>query len=298
MERKSGWDLTDRFFYSPGMESIAGKVAVVTGAASGIGRGMALTFARAGANLVLSDIDEARMSGVLGEVEALGVEAIGVATNVADAASMDNLAAAAFERFERVHIVCNNAGVAGGSLSNLGVEVADWKWVIDVNLWGVIHGHRVFLPHLLEHGDGHMVNTSSMAGHFPGHSAYTASKFAVAGISEGLFHELAALKRGVGVSCLCPGWVNTNIADSMANRPEWVAPRAELEPNPEREVRAAMLRDFLRVGIAPERVGELVLDAILSNRFWVFTDLEMLERLHERHRAIEENRNPVRQLRP
>jgi NADP-dependent 3-hydroxy acid dehydrogenase YdfG len=276
------------------MESLAKKVVVVTGAGSGIGRGMALAFARAGSNLVLSDIDEARLSGVRGEVDALGVESIAVATNVADAASMDNLAAQAIARFERVNVVCNNAGVAGGSLSSTEIDAAEWKWVLDVNLWGVIHGHRVFLPHLLAHGDGHIVNTSSMAGHFPGHSAYGASKFAVAGISEGLFHELADMKKGVGISCLCPGWVNTNIADSMSSRPEWVAPRAELEANPEREARAEMVRDFLRGGMAPEKVGDLVVDAVLTDRFWVFTDLGMVARTAERHRAIEENRNPVR----
>ena len=276
------------------MKSLAKKVAVITGAGRGIGRGMALAFARAGSNLVLSDIDEARLNGVLAEVGLLGVEAIAVSTNVADAASMDNLAAEAFKRFDRVNVVCNNAGVAGGSLSSSGIDAAEWKWVLDVNLWGVIHGHRVFLPHLLEHGEGHIVNTSSMAGHFPGHSAYGASKFAVAGISEGLFHELADMKKGVGISCLCPGWVNTNIADSMANRPEWVAPRAELEADPAREFRAAMVRDFLRGGMEPEKVGDLVVDAVLSDRFWVFTDLDMVARTAERHRAIEENRNPVR----
>ena len=277
------------------MESLAKKVVVVTGAGSGIGRGMALAFAGAGANMVLSDIDEARLSGVLGEVTALGVDAITVATNVADGDSMDNLAARSIGHFGRVNVVCNNAGVAGSSLSSTSINVVDWKWVIDVNLWGVIHGHRVFLPHLLEHGDGHIVNTSSMAGHFPGHSAYGASKFAVAGISEGLFHELNEAKKGVGVSCLCPGWVNTNIADSMANRPEWVSPRAELEADPVREARAAMVRDFLRGGMAPEKVGDLVVDAVLTNRFWIFTDLSMVARTAERHRAIEENRNPVRQ---
>ena len=288
-------DRSPLVFYHRRMESLANKVTVVTGAGSGIGRGMALAFARAGSNLVLSDIDEARLSGVLGEVTALGVEAIGVATNVADGASMDNLAAKSFERFETVNVVCNNAGVAGSSLSSTGIDVSDWKWVIDVNLWGVIHGHRVFLPHMLEHGDGHIVNTSSMAGHFPGHSAYGASKFAVAGISEGLYHELSDAKKGVGVSCLCPGWVNTNIADSMGNRPEWVSPRAELEPDPAREARASMVRDFLRGGMAPEKVGDLVVESVLTNRFWIFTDLDMVARVAERHRAIEENRNPVRQ---
>ena len=278
------------------MESLAKKVTVVTGAGSGIGRGMALAFAGAGSNLVLSDIDEARMAGVLAEVTAKGVEAIAVATNVADAASMDNLAAKAFERFERVNVVCNNAGVAGGSLSSADIDIDIWKWVIDVNLWGVIHGHRVFLPHMLEHGDGHIVNTSSMAGHFPGHSAYGASKFAVAGISEGLYYELLDMKKGVSISCLCPGWVNTNIADSMSNRPEWVTPKADLEgtANPELEARTAMVRDFLRGGMAPEKVGDLVVDAVLNDRFWIFTDLGMVARTAERHRAIEENRNPVR----
>ena len=174
---------------------------------------------------------------------ALGVETLAVPTDVADPEAVDRLRDEALERFGRVHLVCNNAGVAG-SMTGLGVDLDDWRWVLGVNLWGVVHGHRSFLPHLLEHGDGHIVNTASMAGHHPGHSAYSASKWAVVSLSEGLYQQLRAQGATVGVSCLCPGWVATDIATSYRNRPEWAAPRA-LDEEPDDE-RVASIREFVR----------------------------------------------------
>jgi NAD(P)-dependent dehydrogenase (short-subunit alcohol dehydrogenase family) len=275
------------------MESLQGKVAVVTGAASGMGLAFARRFARAGMDVVLADVEAPALDEAVAGVQALGVQALGVVTDVSDGASMDALAAASFERFARVHVVCNNAGVAGRITSDPGhIDTADWKWVLDVNLWGVIHGHRVFLPHLLEHGDGHIVNTASMAGHLPGHSAYAASKWAVVGITEGLFHAMQAARTGVGVSCLCPGWVNTRIGQSDRNRPEWAAPPALDEPTAAAEERMAYVREALASGMAPDAVADLVHDAIVGDRFWIFTDHRMVSVVEDRFRSVLEDRNP------
>jgi NAD(P)-dependent dehydrogenase (short-subunit alcohol dehydrogenase family) len=275
------------------VQSLEAKTAVVTGAASGLGLAFARRFARAGMAVVLADIEPPALDAAVAEVRELGVEALGVVTDVSDGASVDALAAAAFERFGTVNVVCNNAGVAGG----MGgppeqVDLAGWRWVIEVNLWGVIHGHRAFLPHLMGHGDGHIVNTASMAGHFPGHSAYTASKWAVVGITEGLYHQMNALGTGVGVSCLCPGWVRTRIADSDRNRPEWAAPPALAEPTPEAEMRMAFVREALAGGMDPDRVADLVHDAVVGDRFWIFTDQAMVASLEDRFRSVLEGRNP------
>ncbi len=280
------------------MENLEGKTAVVTGAASGMGRAFAKRFAAAGMNVVLSDVEAPVLDEAVAEVQSVaasaGTDAIGIITDVADEAAVGQLAEHSIERFGRVNVVCNNAGVAGSGIADGpgSISTADWKWVLDVNLWGVIHGHQAFLPHLLEHGDGHIVNTASMAGHFPGHSAYTASKWAVVGISEGLFAQLKATGSTVGISCLCPGWVNTNIAESSRNRPEWAAPDALVEPSPEAEARFAMIRDSLASGRSPEEVADMVHDAVLDDSFWIFTDMAMVAGLEPRFNAVLGNHNP------
>ena len=276
------------------MDQLEGKTAVVTGAGSGMGRAFARRFATAGMNIVLADVEGPALTGAVDETAALGVQAIGVETDVSDEAAVAALADAAFEAFDRVNVVCNNAGVAGGTLTDGpgAISLKDWKWVIDVNLWGVIHGHQAFLPHLLEHGDGHIINTASMAGHFPGHSAYSASKWAVVAITEGLFQQLAAEGSTVGVSCLCPGWVDTKIADSARNRPEWAAPSALETPSATNEARMAVVRDLLASGRSPDEVAELVHDAVIDGSFWIFTDMTMVASLEARYNAILENRNP------
>jgi NAD(P)-dependent dehydrogenase (short-subunit alcohol dehydrogenase family) len=275
------------------MESLNGKTAVVTGAGSGMGRAFAERFARAGMSVVLADVETPKLDEAVEAITAAGGHAIGVPTDVTDGAAVDRLRDAAIDAFGRVHVLCNNAGVAGTSPSGgEWVTENEWRWVLEVNLWGVVHGHRSFLPHLVEHGDAHIVNTASMAGHFPGHSAYTASKWAVVGITEGLYYDERLRAAGVGVSCLCPGWVNTAIDESERNRPEWAAPRRDVEPTPVEEAMRAFVRDQLRSGMEPAAVADLVHDAILSNTFWIFTDRQMVAGLEPRHQAVLAGSNP------
>lgn len=275
------------------MDNVQGKTAVVTGAGSGMGRAFAERFAREGMKVVLADVEQPKLDEAVAAITATGAEAIGVVTDVTDGAAVDRLRDAAIEAFGRVHVLCNNAGVAGNPASGgVWVDEQEWRWVLEVNLWGVVHGHRAFLPHLVEHGDGHIVNTASMAGHFPGHSAYSASKWAVVAMSEGLFHDPRLRAAGVGVSCLCPGWVNTAIMESARNRPEWAAPRRDVEPSPMEEMMRAYVTDQIRSGMEPAQVAELVLDAILGDRFWVFTDMQMVAALEGRFQAVLGATNP------
>lgn len=279
------------------MDSLAGKTAVVTGAASGMGKAFAIRFAQEGMNVVLSDIEAPRLDDAVADVNSAAAgeaRAIGVVTDVADAEQVRALAATSIDTFSQVNVVCNNAGVGGGSLSAAPghVDLPDWNWVMGVNFWGVVNGHEAFLPHLLEHGDGHIINTASMAGHFPGHSAYSASKWAVVGITEGLYNSLGASGSSVGVSCLCPGWINTDIGKSARNRPEWAAPDALAEPDPEAEARHQFVVDALASGLPPEHVADLVVTAILGKQFWIFTHDDMVASLESRHAAVLAGTNP------
>jgi NAD(P)-dependent dehydrogenase (short-subunit alcohol dehydrogenase family) len=276
------------------MESLQGKTAVVTGAGSGMGKAFAERFGRAGMNVVLADVELPKLDEAVAELTAAGVPAIGVPTDVTDGTAIDALRDAAIERFGPVHVLCNNAGVGGsGPSGGAFVNEQEWRWVLEVNLFGVIHGHRAFLPHMTGHGEGgHIVNTASMAGHFPGHSAYSASKWAVVAITEGLYHDQRLRAAKVGVSCLCPGWVNTAIMDSARNRPEWAAPRHDVEASPIEVAVEAYVRDQIRSGMAPDAVADLVHDAILSNTFWIFTDQTMVASLETRYQAILHGTNP------
>jgi NAD(P)-dependent dehydrogenase (short-subunit alcohol dehydrogenase family) len=275
------------------VQSLKGKVAVVTGAGSGIGKALALRFADEGANVVLADVQEDALISAVAEVRDRGVEALEVLTDVSQFESVEAMAEAALERFGTVHVLCNNAGVGGGGrIANQ--QLVDWQWVLGVNLWGVIHGIHAFLPILEANGEeGHIVNTASVAGLVagPGIGPYNASKFAVVAISETLFHELAASGSKVGVSVLCPGYVRTNIASSQRNRPEHL--RRESKASSEARAGNADIASGVSTGMDPANVAEQVLHAIRANHFWIVTHPELLATVKQRNDLLAELRNPV-----
>jgi len=202
-----------------------GMISVVTGAASGLGRSLALQFAARGLSVVLADVEAGPLRDAVAAVEATGAPALGVPTDVRSGDQVAALAAATLERFGRVDVVVNNAGVSAMPVPMWAYEVNDWEWVLSVNLWVVVHGVRAFVPHLVAQNSGHVVNTASMAGVSAGPSLgpYMTSKHAVVGLSEGLAADLAIAAPGVGVTVVCPGQMLTNIVSAERNRPEGLA---------------------------------------------------------------------------
>ena len=277
------------------MDQLEGKVAVVTGAASGIGRALADRFAAERMKVVLADVETDALAAAEKELRDAGADVLAVTTDVSDAHSVDALARATVDAFGAAHVVCNNAGVGGGGQMQT-LTTADWEWVLGVNLWGVIHGIRAFLPILLEQDEAHVVNTASMAGLVGGPfmGPYNASKFAVVAISETLFKEMAMQGGTVGVSVLCPGWVNTNIADSERNRPEALRP-AGADATAAAEASTGMrdmLRQMLSTGMAPADVAGRVVDAVRGRRFYVLTHPEMKPAIEARMRSILDEEDP------
>jgi NAD(P)-dependent dehydrogenase (short-subunit alcohol dehydrogenase family) len=246
------------------MKLSKGKVAVVTGGASGIGRAMAMDLARRGLNLVLADVEAKPLARTAEEVAEHGVSVLPVRTDVSELASVRALADTAYRRFEAVHVVCNNAGVStGGPLQAARHE--DWQWVIGVNLWGVIHGVETFVPRMIAGGQpGHIVNTASMAGLIAsaGLGIYNTTKYAVVGLSETLAKDLR--DTAIGVSVLCPMGVQTHIRDSERNRPAQYGERTPQRLQP----------DLLGRWIAPEEVSALVMEAIEKKRLYIPTHYE------------------------
>ena len=261
---------------------------MVTGAGSGIGLALAERFASAGLRVVLADVQEDALAGAEKKVAGHGVETLMVRCDVSTEAEVNALAQATLERFGGVHVVCNNAGVAPRSDPWFG-PISAWHWVMGVNFWGVVHGCRAFLPHLM--GGGHIVNTASMAGLYPGFTpAYDASKHAVVAISEGLFGTLSMVGLPVGVSVLCPGWVRTGIMDSDRNWP------AELGEKPPPAPTAAVIEPHVRraidEGATPALIADAVADAVEAGRFWVIPQQEFLDLAVGRWDTIAERANP------
>jgi len=272
------------------MKLEAGKVAVVTGAASGIGLGLARRFAEDGLHVVLADVEEEALASAATGISALGVETLAVPTDVSDHEAVEALADAAVERFGAVHVVCNNAGVSSGADPWFGPLEA-WGWVMGVNLWGVIHGIRAFLPILINQGEGHIVNTASIAGLNPGSGPiYAASKHAVVALSEELFKTTKIVGLPVGVSVLCPGWVRTSIMDADRN---WPASLGEI---PSRAPAAEAMRPHydraIGDGMDPAAVADLVAEAVESGRFWVLPHPEFVELAVRRWHRIAERLDP------
>lgn len=253
------------------MEDLAGKVAVVTGAASGIGLALSRAFVAEGMSVVLADIEQDALDAAVAGFPD-GAEVLAVRCDVSDPAAVDALRDAAVERFGTVHVVVNNAGVStGGPIWAHTPE--DWDWVLGVNLYGVVNGVRSFTPSLIEQGEGHIVNTASMAGLSspPFMGVYNVSKHAVVTLSETLFGDLAlAGAEGVGVSVLCPGWVQTRIHEAARNRPDGVVADPEGPSAGFAEVAAALIAG----GLDPDDVARQVVDAIRHRRFYILTHPE------------------------
>jgi len=271
------------------MKMLEGKVAAVTGAASGLGRAMALAFAGEGMHAALADVDEPGLKSTLDEVQSRGVRAFAMRVDVSRYQEVESFCSKAIAQFGATHVVCNNAGVSplGAVWEN---TLADWQWILGVNLWGVIHGVRAFVPRLLAQGEGHVVNTASVAGLIspPGMGAYNVTKHAVVALSESLYHDLRLRGSPVGVSVLCPAYVPTGIADSERNRP-----RELLNPgkNPSKE--QALLRKAVASGkLSADAVARAVVAAVKEERFYVLTHPRIKGAIRARMEDILDERAP------
>jgi NAD(P)-dependent dehydrogenase (short-subunit alcohol dehydrogenase family) len=278
------------------VKELAGKVAVVTGAASGIGRALAAEFGRAEMSVVLADVEPGPLAETARELEARGVRTLAVETDVSRADSVSALAERTRDAWGAVHVLCNNAGVfaAGPSWQ---APLSDWEWVLGVNVWGVVHGIRAFVPLLLEQGEGgHVVNTASMAGLTSGPlaGAYYASKHAVVSLSETLYHEMQTRDPSVGVSVLCPELIATGIGRSERNRPEHLARKDGDAEAPEIALVEGVLREAAPTGLAPEKIAARVIAAVRADRFYVLPpeDDPWMETCRRRLEDVRLGRNP------
>jgi NAD(P)-dependent dehydrogenase (short-subunit alcohol dehydrogenase family) len=268
------------------MRELAGRTAFVTGGAGGIGLAMAQAFAGAGMKVMIADIETDALGTAVESLRGITPDTEGILCDVADAASVERAAQATFDRFGHVHVVCNNAGVAaGGGIDHISLD--NWRWVIDVNLMGVVHGIGSFLPHIRSHGEGgHIVNTASMAGMQGGlgFSPYGASKFAVVSLSEGLNMQLKP--HGIGVSVLCPSYVRTKIGESGRNRPARYGATLPLDPLSPAAAMVAEIARNLQAGLDPADVAARVIAAIRDDRLYIFTHPGMRAEVEDRFAAI------------
>jgi NAD(P)-dependent dehydrogenase (short-subunit alcohol dehydrogenase family) len=278
------------------MKELAGRVAVVTGAASGMGLAFAQLFADEGMSVVLADIESEPLAMAEASIRAKGAKALAVRTNVLDGGEIERLADAAFATFGNVHVLCNNAGVSGGSpVPVWEAPLRDWDWVMGVNFYGVLRGIQAFLPRMLANGEeGHIVNTASVAGLLTGANPYSVAKQGVVCLTEGLYRDLRAVGAKVSASVLCPGWVNTQIGEAERNRPSEYGAAQAPEKLPEAvRARREMVKQFLANGYAPEDIATQVVDAIREDRFYIIpAQPHMLEAIRNRFDGILELRNP------
>ncbi|MFN0148019.1 MAG: SDR family NAD(P)-dependent oxidoreductase [Dehalococcoidia bacterium] len=281
------------------MKDFAGKVAVVTGAASGMGLAFAHKFADEGMKVVLADIESEPLAMAESALKAKGATALAVRTDVMHEDQINRLADAAFAAFGNVHILCNNAGVAAtaATLRSRAWEspISDWEWTWGVNFMGVLYGVRAFIPRMLEKGEeGHIVNTASMAGLLTGANPYNISKHSVVCLTEGIYKDFKAMGAKLSASVLCPGLINTNILDAERNRPAEFGATNLAEVRPEVREWSATFEAALKQGIQPEEVAQLVFESIRDDHFYIFpAQPNVMEVLKARMTDIMEQRNPT-----
>jgi NAD(P)-dependent dehydrogenase (short-subunit alcohol dehydrogenase family) len=275
------------------MDEFDGKVAVITGAASGIGRALAERCTQEGMRVVLADVEAPVLAQTAEEMKAAGANVLPVVTDVSKAEEVEALARQALDAYGAVHLLCNNAGVsAGGTI--WGSTFNDWRWAIDVNLWGVINGLHTFVPIMLDQeSEGYIVNTASIAGLLPSHfsAPYHATKHAVVAISEKLYYDMAVRDGLIGVSVLCPGWVRTNIMDASRNRPAGLADEP-VDMTPEALAVFEALCQECEAGMPPAELADHVFQAIRAGKFYVLPHEEFLPIVQARGEAIVQGRNP------
>jgi NAD(P)-dependent dehydrogenase (short-subunit alcohol dehydrogenase family) len=279
------------------MDTLEGKTAVVTGAASGIGLGMTEAFASRGMKVVMADVEAEALEREAERLTRANFEVFPIVTDASSFESVSALADAAEARFGPVHVLCNNAGVSGGGGARpiWAQTQKDWDWVMGVNFWGVVNGLRAFTPRMIAHGEGgHIVNTSSILGLTTGSGTiYNVSKHAVTRLTEGLFHDLkTAGADNIGVTVLCPGMIATNIITSARNRPDELTDADDAPDAARQQVVAAMDARFKADGMAPREVGEKVVQAILDNQFYLLTHADNMEAVKRRFDDITALRNP------
>jgi len=282
------------------LKDFAGKVAVVTGAASGMGLAFAHRFAQEGMNVVLADIESEPLAMAEAAVGAHGTKVLPMRTNVMSEADVSRLADAAFTRFGNVHIVCNNAGVtaSAASLRSRAWEspLSDWEWTFGVNFMGVLYGVRAFVPRMLANGEeGHIVNTASLAGLLTGENPYSVSKHGVVCLTEGMYKDFKTMGAKLSASVLCPGLIRTSILDAERNRPPELGSRTDMAAlTPEVREWSETFEAALKLGIEPETVAGMVLDAIRDDQFYIIpAQPEYHEALKLRMQDIIEGRNPT-----
>jgi len=274
------------------MEDLEGKVGVITGAASGIGRAMAVAFAAEGMQLALADVEVEPLEDTAEMVRAEGTNAIAVPTDVSDPTQVESLAGKTVGEFGALHLACNNAGVSAGGLT-WQIDLEDWNWVLGVNFYGVLHGLRSFTPRIIESGGGHIVNTASMAGLTspPGMSPYNVSKHAVVTLSESMSVELSMAHPEVGISVLCPGWVRTRIHEADRNRPS--DPAAVEDDRPELEGMRDLVAGLIEGGLDPAAVAAQVVTAVKERESWIFTHPDWMEMVSGRTQRIVDGEAPA-----